>query len=223
MADIFNDDQFKSAKKGGYDREDVDQQFFEIKEAAAEEQNRLNEQLEIKDSQLAELRRIINSQQAEINSLKQNIAEKYQSYIDNYDTIGRIIYDSNIQAKKIIEDANREHDSIIAQANEKAAQITEEARLNATSNALREKQNLEAQIERSKKDYSIISDKVAQLLKKLDDMQLEFNATVKSINTIADSEDFSTRNSFGYDTFSEDTTELNFDFSEIKTDDVTEF
>lgn len=203
MAEIFNEDQFKVARKGGYDKEDVDQQFFEIKEAAAEEKNKLNEQLEMKDSQLAELRRVVKSQQTEIDTMKQNIAEKYQSYIDNYDTIGRIIYDSNIQAKKIVDEANSEHDSIIAQANDKAAQIMEEARLNATADALREKQTLEAQIERCKKDYAIMSDKVSQLLRKLDDMQLEFNATVRSINSIADSEDFSTKNSFGYDEFAE--------------------
>lgn len=207
MAEIFNEDQFKSARKGGYDKEDVDQQFFEIKEAAAEEKNRLNEQLEMKDSQLAELRRVVKSQQTEIDTMKKDISEKYQSYIDNYDTIGRIIYDSNVQAKKIVDDANREHDSIIAEANEKAGQIIEEARLSATADALREKQALEAQIERSKKDYAIISDKVSQLLRKLDDMQLEFNATVRSINNIADSEDFSTRNSFDFDDFAEEITE----------------
>jgi len=210
MAEIFTEDQFKSARKGGYDKEDVEQQFFEIKEAAAEEKSKLEEQLAMKDSQLEELRRVVKSQQTEIDTMKQNIAEKYQSYIDNYDTIGRIIYDSNIQAKKIVEDASREHDSIIAQANEKAGQIMEEARLSATANALREKQTLEAQIERCRKDYAIMSDKVSQLLRKLDDMQLEFNATVRSINSIADSEDFATKNSFGFDDFTEDASDGTF-------------
>ena len=210
MAEIFTEDQFKSARKGGYDKEDVEQQFFEIKEAAAEEKSKLEEQLAMKDSQLDELRRVVKNQQTEIDTMKQNIAEKYQSYIDNYDTIGRIIYDSSIQAKKIVDDANREHDTIIAQANEKAGQIMEEARLSATANALREKQTLEAQIERCRKDYAIMSDKVSQLLRKLDDMQLEFNATVRSINSIADSEDFATKNSFGFDDFTEDAADGTF-------------
>ncbi len=208
MAEIFNEDQFKSARKGGYDKEDVDQQFFEIKEAAAEEKSRLNEQLELKDSQLEELRKVVKKQQAEIDTMKQDIAEKYQSYIDNYDTIGRIIYDSNVQAKKVVDEANQEHDQIIAQAEEKAGQIIEEARLNATADALREKQSLEAQIERCKKDYAIISDKISQLLRKVDGMQQEFNATVRSINDIADSEDFSTKNSFDFEDFTEELPEL---------------
>lgn len=219
MAEIFNEDQFKSARKGGYDKEDVDQQFFEIKEAAAEEKNRLSEQLEMKDSQLEELRRIVKKQQAEIDTMKQDIAEKYQSYIDNYDTIGRIIYDSNVQAKKVVDEANQEHDQIIAQAQEKAGQIIEEARLNATADALREKQSLEAQIERCKKDYAIISDKISQLLRKVDDMQKEFNTTVHSINSIADSEDFSTMNSFDFEDFTEELPELPADLE--KTGEIT--
>ena len=222
MAEIFTEDQFKSARKGGYDKEDVEQQFFEIKEAAAEEKNKLNEQLAMKDSQLEELRRVVKNQQTEIDTMKQDISEKYQSYIDNYDTIGRIIYDSNIQAKKIVEDANNEHDAIIAQANEKAAQIMEEARLSATANALREKQTLEAQVERCRKDYAIMSDKVSQLLRKLDDMQLEFNATVRSINSIADSEDFSTKNSFGFEDFSEEAADEAFDTPEMNDEDGSE-
>lgn len=219
MAEIFNEDQFKSARKGGYDKEDVDQQFFEIKEAAAEEKNRLSEQLEMKDSQLEELRRIVKKQQTEIDTMKQDIAEKYQSYIDNYDTIGRIIYDSNVQAKKVVDEANQEHDQIIAQAQEKAGQIIEEARLNATADALREKQSLEAQIERCKKDYAIISDKISQLLRKVDDMQKEFNTTVHSINSIADSEDFSTMNSFDFEDFTEELPELPADME--KTGEIT--
>lgn len=219
MADIFNEDQFKSARKGGYDKEDVDQQFFEIKEAAAEEKSRLNEQLEMKDSQLEELRKLVKKQQSEIDSMKQDIAEKYQSYIDNYDTIGRIIYDSNVQAKKIVDEANLEHDQIISQAQDRAGQIIEEARLNATADALREKQSLEAQIERCKKDYAIISDKISQLLRKVDDMQKEFNSTVRSINTIADSEDFSTKNSFDFEDFTEELPELPPDLD--KTGEIT--
>ncbi|MBR3397007.1 MAG: hypothetical protein IKG70_04050 [Lachnospiraceae bacterium] len=219
MAEIFNEDQFKSARKGGYDKEDVDQQFFEIKEAAAEEKNRLSEQLEMKDSQLEELRKIVKKQQTEIDTMKQDIAEKYQSYIDNYDTIGRIIYDSNVQAKKVVDEANQEHDQIIAQAQEKAGQIIEEARLNATADALREKQSLEAQIERCKKDYAIISDKISQLLRKVDDMQKEFNTTVHSINSIADSEDFSTMNSFDFEDFTEELPELPADLE--KTGEIT--
>ena len=219
MAEIFNEDQFKSARKGGYDKEDVDQQFFEIKEAAAEEKNRLSEQLEMKDSQLEELRKIVKKQQTEIDTMKQDIAEKYQSYIDNYDTIGRIIYDSHVQAKKVVDEANQEHDQIIAQAQEKAGQIIEEARLNATADALREKQSLEAQIERCKKDYAIISDKISQLLRKVDDMQKEFNTTVDSINSIADSEDFSTMNSFDFEDFTEELPELPADLE--KTGEIT--
>ena len=108
MAEIINEEMFRPAKKNGFDREDVLNKVQAIKEAAVIEKNAIQEKLDAALKENAELKEKSAALQDEVDKLKKDISEKYQSYIDNYDMIGSLIYDAKVQSRNIISDAEAE-------------------------------------------------------------------------------------------------------------------
>lgn len=188
MAENYREDLFKTAKRGGYDREDVEHRFQIIKEAAAIEKNQLQDQIYVKDQEIAGLNDKIREHKEEIESLKKDISEKYQSYKDNYDMIGQLIFDSKIQAKKIVDDAIAEKERILGEVDAEVSKIREEARSSALDDAMKEKEELELKILEKMEEYDAICAKIAALLAKLDGVQGMVEDSVKAIHAIAEEE-----------------------------------
>ncbi len=186
MADNLTGDLFKTAKKGGYDREDVERQFQAVKASASMEKDALLSQIAEKDREITSLNDTVRGQREEIDGLHKDISEKYQSYIDYYDTIGEVILDSRIQAKKIVEDAYSERDRILANVNEEAKRAAEEARTAALADALREKEEIERANEEKRAQYNAMCEKIAALVGQLEAADADFSAAVKNVRDIAD-------------------------------------
>ena len=74
-----------------------------------------------------ELNEKLEQKQNEIDRLEKDIREKYQSYIDNYDTIGRLVFDAEVRSKKIIGEAEGRSKEIVDDAEGKSQKLIEEA------------------------------------------------------------------------------------------------
>lgn len=185
MADNQIGELFKTVKKGGYDKEEVDRQIQAMRASAASEKDTLLARIAEKDSEIGALSAQVSAQKDEIEGLHKDISEKYQSYIDYYDTIGEVILDSRIQAKKILEDAYAERDRILSGAQEEAQKAAAEARENAIADAVREKEEIEKQIEEKRAAYNAICVKIDGLLGSLDSANSDFYDAVKAVHGIA--------------------------------------
>lgn len=188
MAENFREDLFKTARRGGYDREDVEHRFQIIKEAAAIEKNQLQDQIHGKEQEIQNLNEKIREQQDEIESLKKDISEKYQSYKDNYDMIGQLIFDSKVKAKKIVDDANEEKERILGEVQAEVEKTREETRISTLADAMKEKEELELQIMEKQEVYDDICKKIAGLLARMDGVQTMVEDSVKEIHVIAEEE-----------------------------------
>ena len=186
MAENQNGELFKVVKKGGYDREDVEQQFSALKQAAAMEKQQLEEQIAERDAQIASLNETVAAQRDELDTLRRNISEKYQSYIDNYDTIGQVILDSRVQAKKIVEEAYAEKDRILLNANQEVEKAAEEARQQALADSVHEKEEIEKATEEKKRAYESVCARLNALLADLDATQLRLDDTIRSMHEVAE-------------------------------------
>jgi cell division septum initiation protein DivIVA len=128
MAANGNEELFKTTLMGGFDKEDVLRQFQKLQDDAASEKSKLLLALKGKDKKAAELEEKLKKREAEIEKLKRDISEKYQSYIDNYDTIGQLIYDARIQTDKMRNEARTEKDRLIGEARTEKEKVIGEAR-----------------------------------------------------------------------------------------------
>lgn len=185
MAENQFEELFRTAKKGGYEKADVDLKIKAMQASAASEKEAFLAQIAEKDNEIGELNAKISEQSNELDGLHRDISEKYQTYIDHYDTIGEIILESRVQAKKILEDAYAERDRIMAGVQEEAQKAAEEARKNAIVDALREKEEIEKQTAAKREEYNAICARIDALLKSVDAANSDFYEAVKTVHGIA--------------------------------------
>ena len=89
---------FKTTLMGGYDKEEVQEQIQKLKDEMAEQQEAYKKQIEEKDARIAELQKRIELKEEYQVRLEEDIKEKYQKYIDNYESIGKVVFEAQVKA-----------------------------------------------------------------------------------------------------------------------------
>lgn len=166
MADNVNE-QFKTTLMGGYDKEDVLEQFKQLKDTSEAEKNKLLLQID-------ELNKAVKEKDSEIEKLNSDIKEKYQSYIDNYDTIGKIVYETRIQSDKTLKDANAQKDKIISEADTQAREKVDKAQLEVQKILLD-----------GKRHYEVLQEEINELIMLVNQVQHKFMKSFKAIHEIS--------------------------------------
>ncbi|MDO4477476.1 MAG: hypothetical protein Q4B73_00375 [Lachnospiraceae bacterium] len=145
---------FKSSIKG-FDKDEV---FSYIKQMTEEmETARAQHEQELKDRDkiIYDLKMRIAQKDEQRAQLEDEIETKYKKYIDNYDKIGALIYESQVkgdqmiakaeeEAGRIMTDALSKADVIVREAEEKIAGMLNEAKAEAA--AIHEKAEEEAEV-----------------------------------------------------------------------------
>ena len=99
---------FKTTLMGGYDKDDVIQKVETIKDSAFREKNRLEKEIKARDEKIVELTKRLELKESQKEKLERDVTEKYQKYVDNYDKIGSIILNAQIQADEMISKAQKQ-------------------------------------------------------------------------------------------------------------------
>ena len=194
MSEFIGDEMFKSARRGGYDREDVQQQFKTLKDEAAEEKNKLLLVLKSKEKKIGEQNDLIEEKDgevrrldAEVKQLRKDIDEKYKTYIENYDTIGQLVYDAKIRSNQMIRDAETESDRIIKNAEAEKERILAAAKESADVQLGRAQSEMDEKIRDGRRSYAAIQDEVSELVQLVNQIQRKFMQSVKTIHELSDS------------------------------------
>jgi hypothetical protein len=104
---------FKTTLMGGYDKDDVTEQFNTLKDAHASIQTELKKNLTDKDAQIADLTKQIADNTKQREKLERDITDKYQKYIDHHNSISGLLVDAQIKADEIINDAEKTRDHML--------------------------------------------------------------------------------------------------------------
>jgi len=104
-------DMFKTTLMGGYDKDDVTEQFRNLKDAHVSSLGQIQKEMADKDAQIAELKEKLEEKTQQKEKLERDISEKYQKYIDHHDSISHLLVDAHIKAEEITRDAKakKEH------------------------------------------------------------------------------------------------------------------
>lgn len=200
---------FKTTFMGGFDKEDVLEQFRKQKERAAEEKNRLQEELKDKEKQIQELEARLEEKEQEVRKLETDIKEKYQSYIDNYETIGKLIYDTEIRSQKLIGDAEGKAQKIADDAEQKSQEIIDSAQNQSqeiVDEAVKEKElildkareaahecleavqtRVDEKLAEGKKKYMAVQEELNDIVELLNQVQRRLMQSYKAVHTIINS------------------------------------
>lgn len=193
-----NEELFKTKTFGGYDKDDVQQELQKLKDTAYVEKSRLQKELAdaqtkleeaqaaaaAKDEKISELQETLAVKDREILEMEKNIKEKYQSYVDNYETIGSLIYESRIRAKKMDQEAEEAKAHILEEAEAEADKI----RANAEAEANKKLEDIQHQIEEKnfegKLKYNAVQEELNHVVEMFSQVQRQFMTSYKSIQSI---------------------------------------
>ena len=115
----------KTSLMGGYDKEEVQELVQRMRDEMAEAQVNFRKQLAEKDEKIAELQKRIELKDAYQVRMEENIKEKYQKYIDNYESIGKLVFDAQLKAESMEKETQEKCDQMIAEAEAEARRRVE--------------------------------------------------------------------------------------------------
>ena len=173
MAD-FNFEEIKTTLMGGYDKEDVQNKISSLIDKYETEASKKDKEIEELKKSVSEKDEQISAKNSEIDKLNKDIEEKYQGYIDNYNTIGKIVYETRIQSEKTLDDARIKGESIIAEANKKAQLSIDKAQ-----------DEVDKSISEGKKKYDVLQEEINELLQLVNQVQHKFMQSFKAIHEIS--------------------------------------
>ena len=110
------EEMFKTTLMGGFDKDDVQEKVQKMKDEAAQQQLAFKKEIEEKEQRIAELQKRLELKEANQERLEREIQEKYQKYVDNYETIGRVALEAQLRADKMIEETQEKCDKMVADA-----------------------------------------------------------------------------------------------------------
>jgi chromosome segregation ATPase len=198
MAESTNyTEEFKTTLMGGYDKEDVISKVKAIREAAYAERSKLTRELEERDRLLERKDAQIAAKNKEIEQLRQDIQEKYQSYIDNYNTIGQLVYESRVKSEMTINEAKAERARILAEANAKAQDSIDRAQM-----------EVERKLAAGRRRYNVLQEEISELIQLVNQVQHKFMQSFKAIHEISGAVREEEGTEYEYDENFEDTSEL---------------
>ena len=104
---------FKPTLMGGYDKDDVAEQFRNLKEEHIKRQSQAQKDLADRDAQIADLKNKLDEKTKQKDKLERDISNKYQKYIEHHDSISHLLVDAQIKGEEIVKEAKAKRDQML--------------------------------------------------------------------------------------------------------------
>ncbi|MGI6010753.1 MAG: hypothetical protein ACOX8H_04535 [Ruminococcus sp.] len=172
---MSDNEMFKTTLMGGYDKDDVMEQIRKLKDAHAGEVGRLTKEIQQKNSRIEELTHRLVAKEEQKENLEQEIKNKYQKYIDHYDSISRLVVESQIRAENIINEARAKGERMIAQAEEEAQKKIDSVQA-----------EVDRRVDDGKRKCEIVQKRLDEIVDLMNQVQKRFMASYKEIHQMID-------------------------------------
>ena len=167
---------FKTTLMGGYDKEEVQELIQKLKDEMAEIQVNYKKQIADRDAKIAELQKRIELKESYQARMEEDIKEKYQKYIDNYESIGKLVFEAQIKAESMEKEAREKCDIMIAEAEEEAKR-----RVEAVQSEIDDK------LLEGKKKYVAVQEEMNGIVELINQAQRRFMSSYKEVHHIISS------------------------------------
>lgn len=169
------EEMFKTTLMGGFDKDDVQEKVQKMKDETAQQQLAFKKEIEEKEQRIAELQKRLELKEANQGRLERDIQEKYQKYVDNYETIGRVALEAQLRADKMIEETQEKCDKMVADAEAEAKQKIADAEL-----------EIDGKLLDGKKKYLALQEEMSQIVDLINSAQKHFADSYSEVHKIID-------------------------------------
>lgn len=167
---------FKTTLMGGYDKEEVQEQIQRLKDEISENQETFKKQLAEKDARIAELQKRIELKEDYQARLEENIKEKYQKYIDNYESIGKLVFEAQVKADTLEKETREKCDKMLQEAEEEAKRKVESVQ-----------SEIDDKLLEGKKKYLAVQEEMNGIVELINQAQKRFMSSYREVHHIISS------------------------------------
>ncbi|MEE8835719.1 MAG: hypothetical protein SOH80_01875 [Eubacteriales bacterium] len=196
------EEMFRTAKFGGYDKDDVEQEIQRLNDAAMVEKNELKgkldqanakiraqaQELEVRSAKIKELQDALIAKDTELQNVEKEVKDKYQSYVDNYDTIGSLIYEAKIRAKQVDRETEAQRQRILAEANAEAQKVKDNAQAECKQILEDTQKKIDEKNREGKLQYAAIQEELSHVIDTFNQVQKSFMNSYRDIQNIVNEE-----------------------------------
>ena len=175
---------FKTTLMGGYDKDDVIQKVETIKDSAFREKNRLEKEIKARDEKIVELTKRLELKESQKEKLERDVTQKYQKYVDNYEKIGSIILNAQIQADEMISKAQKQCEEMLKETEKQAAKMREDADREARARIDQVQKEVNETLADGKKKYIAVQDEMNEIVELINQAQKRFMSSYKEVHRI---------------------------------------
>lgn len=167
---------FKTSLMGGYDKEEVQELIQKMKDEMAEVQVNYRKQLAERDERIAELQKRIELKDAYLARMEEDIKEKYQKYIDNYESIGKLVFEAQLKSDSMQKEAEEKCNKMIAEAEAEAKRRVESVQ-----------SEIDDKLLEGKKKYLAVQEEMNGIVELINQAQKRFMSSYKEVHQIINS------------------------------------
>ena len=169
---MYDYQMFKGSFKG-FDKEEVLTYVQKQEEDYNKQISDLEKEIKNRDKMILELKARIAQKDEQRALLEDEIEKKYKKYIDNYDKIGALVYESQVKGDKMIADAKEQADKILADANAEARTKVDSVQ-----------SEVDAKLADGKQKYLAVQDVMNEIVELINQMQRKFMTSYKEMHEI---------------------------------------
>ena len=166
---------FKSSLLGGFEKEDVLAHVERLKAEAWEAQEKLHREIEDREDKINQLKKRLELKDDQYARLESEIKEKYQKYVDNYESIGKLVFEAQLKADEIIAQAQKEADSIRKNAEEEGR-----------NRVFIVQSEVDRKLAEGKKHYMAVQEEMNAIVDLINQAQKRFMESYKEVHRIVD-------------------------------------
>ena len=175
---------FKTRFMGGYDKDDVQEQIQRMRDEAMDEQARLKKIIAEKDSRITELNKRLELKEEQQERLEEEIKNKYQIYIDKYDSIAKLVSGAQVRADDMVKNATDECEKLRKKTWAECNRMREEAEEEARRTIDSIQQEVDDKLAEGKKRYVAVQNELNEIVELINQAQKRFMASYKEVHNI---------------------------------------
>ncbi len=181
---MYDYEMFKTVRMKGFDRDEVLAYIQMTEETNSKAIADLQRQVAEKDQTIADLREKLVQKDEQRAALETEIDTKYKKYVENYEKIGSLVYESQVKGDEMIANAQKEADRLVAEAQKEADAILQNADAEAAKRTATAEAEVDNTISEGKLKYIAIQDIMNEVMDQLSQAQRKFVTSFKEVHEI---------------------------------------
>lgn len=175
---------FKTAVMGGFDKDDVMEQFQTLQDKAADEKVKLEQQIQEKEEKIKELEKRLQLKELHQTELENGLKEKYQKYVDEYDSIASLVFDAKVRARRMLDDAKEQCEHMKRETQAECNAMIKKAESDSVKAARQKQFEIEEKVREGKKNYQAVQKELAEIVNLINQAQHRFMSSYKEVHRI---------------------------------------